>query len=234
MRAERFAPESDQRGFLLARPGWNRLAIADDVDERGLDTLPEPLGLVGIPFETLIHLTRNDEDRKLGEPAVETGVEPQILVDPARELIQVGAIQANPTRPLQPGERTRVPGRLVVHLLAGVVEIVALDERQAVARVGIHVLRKGRGVLRQRVSEAPCAEQPAHREQATKDVHGHELLHAALPSSILGKDGELRPDTCALGEMYLYADEPYPHDDRVADGVRDAGRNREHDSARGR
>src|SRR3989442_12827297 len=137
--AKELPAEADDRRLLRRQTGHGSTAL-HDIDDLLLQPLDERGGLVRRPLELAVELARRDEDRQLGQAAAERGVEAQVLVDRALGLAEPGAMEPNPTRPLQPDQRPapRAHDR-VVETLALLVHFLARAERQTRQRIGVHV-----------------------------------------------------------------------------------------------
>src|SRR4030095_1848575 len=61
------ASKRDERGVLVGK-ARHVLVVLDDVDDRLLESLLQPRGLVGGPLVLLIDFSRDDEHRKLKVP----------------------------------------------------------------------------------------------------------------------------------------------------------------------
>jgi len=128
--AEHLAPELDDDG-LPWRQRRARASEFDDVDDLGAQPLRERGRLVRRPFELLVELAGRHQDRELGQPSVEGGLEPEILVHRANPLSQLGAVQPDPARPTQADQRTAAGiDHGVVELLAPLVHGLAAAQGQ--------------------------------------------------------------------------------------------------------
>ena len=138
MLADGLAAEFDDRrlDFAQARGAF---AVLDDVDDARRHADRQRFGLVRRPFEPAVHFTRHREDRDLTDFRIEAGLVTQIAVDRVVRVDGLGAVKVNARRTAQPDDGLARRIGAVVGALADLVQILALAQRQAAARLRIDI-----------------------------------------------------------------------------------------------
>src|SRR3990172_5014479 len=101
------------------------------------------------PLKLMVEFAGRHEDREFRQAAAEVRVEAEILVRREQGLPELRAVEPDPVRPLQAGERACLrANEHVVDALALLIQLFALDERDARERLRMDVLRERAGAGR--------------------------------------------------------------------------------------
>src|SRR4029078_1396647 len=119
------------------------------------------LGLVQGPLELIVELALGREQRNFPHARRNVGASAQIVDDRAQMRVGAAAVEADASGPAQPRDIVATRGT-VVGGLAGFVELVTPEQRQAKARVRVDVGGHGR-VLMVRYYKDGLSESETHR-----------------------------------------------------------------------
>src|SRR5262249_4144663 len=115
-----------------------------------LDTFLQRLRLMRRPFELAVHLARGGKDRDLADARGKTRLEAQVTVERACVRGRLRAVEPDPGRTLQAGDRCARRRCTVVVSLAGLIQIFAFRQRQTKPRLGVDVGWHARSHTRRR------------------------------------------------------------------------------------
>ncbi len=140
MLADCLAAEFDDRCIECAQ-AFGAFAVLDHVDDCRRDADLQGFGFVRRPFESAVHLARHREDRDLADFRIEAGLVTQIPVDRIVRFDRLRAVQMDARRAAQTDDGLARRIGAVIGALADLVQILALAQRQAAARLRIDICR---------------------------------------------------------------------------------------------
>src|SRR5205085_2445282 len=116
--------------------------MSHDLDHFTRHSCPYGRRLVCSPLELRIELTCGRQNRELDGVRAERGLKPKVGVEATHHLARLRAVKVDTGWSLEPGEQAGIACRVVVQLLANLIEVVSLDNRKTVPRIGKNVRRQ--------------------------------------------------------------------------------------------
>ncbi len=118
---------------------FRALAVLDDVDGFRRDADFQGFRLVRGPFELAVHLARHSEDGDFADYGTVGRLVTQVLADDIVRLDGLGAVEVDAARPAQADDGAARRRGAIVGALAGVVQVLAVSQRQAASGLRVDV-----------------------------------------------------------------------------------------------
>src|ERR1700723_431641 len=138
MFADSLATELDDRGVSFV-DALRAFAMLDDVDDFGRHADLQSFRLVRRPFEPAVHFAGDGKDRDFAHLRIEAGLKAQMRVQRIVRVHRAGAVEMNAGGPAQADNGLARRRGAVVSALAGLVEVLALEQWQAESGLQVDV-----------------------------------------------------------------------------------------------
>jgi hypothetical protein len=133
-----FPAKIDHHGIRFFQ-AVSTLAVSDHIEHRWLDTFLERNVLVHRPLHLAVHLTCYRQDCNFTGPRAAAGLRTQMFGKGAKMRERLSSIELDAGRALQARDRSARSHGFIIGLLADIIQIVAIEQRQPKSGLWIDV-----------------------------------------------------------------------------------------------